>query len=165
MDAADLVILADELQADPEGVGYAAYTGVRGAAAYQALEVLLNTPPATAAPASCRRVPFQSLSEWAADEEVYSALLTYIRGNPGTPGADKAQAIYEQLGAPGGRSIAPVTAASLISTMTGAGVITAQQATAATALLQPLSRAEHLFGEGVEVAEIDVAAALWGDGR
>lgn len=157
----DYAILANEINTDPLGLGYAGQSD-------GGIAELLNTPNASYS-VSASLVPLSLLGIWAAKNDVRKKIEAAANDST-SPVQSICQTIRDLLQ---GLNGPPFDASNpdnqaMLSALAAAGVLvddasppnSLASSLLALATKSPASRAEVLFGEGVIVSHIDVAIAL-----
>ena len=150
--------LKQELQADPKGLGYGQYVTV---ADYTSVARLLNGGnPAFSKVAPV--VPINSVLIWAAGGPMVT--LTDYGDNTANPPALRSicLAAVKMFGVSTYLDLSDHNITTMLQTLVSAGILSAADQSNLLALqnVSPASRAEVLFGVGVEVLPFDVQQAL-----
>lgn len=150
----NLTQLKAELQADPAGRGYMAHVPH----APGALADLLNAP--TASMAKPRMITARGImASYGLGPSAGAAFLDKMEALAANVPAIKWALKFLQTEA--GIDIGEPATQLMLTSLIGVGGITADEVNGVKAMaLQPASRAEVLFGVGVQITEADVRAAL-----
>lgn len=150
----NLTQLKAELQADPAGRGYMAHVPH----APGALADLLNAP--TASMAKPRMITARGImASYGLGPSAGAAFLDKLEVlSSGVPAIKWAMKFLQ---AESGIDVGEPATQLMLTSLIGIGGITADEVNGVKAMaLQPASRAEVLFGVGVQIGEADVRAAL-----
>ena len=150
----NLAQLKTELQADPAGRGYVAHVPH----APGMLADLLNTPSTTLA--KTRMVTARGImASYGLGPAAGAAFLDKLEVLASSVPAIKWAMKFLQTEA--GIDVGEPATQAMLTSLVGVGGITADEVNGVKAMaLQPASRAEVLFGAGVQITEADVRAAL-----
>ena len=150
----NLTQLKAELQADPAGRGYAAHVPH----APGALADMLNAP--TASMAKPRMITARGImASYGLGPAAGAAILDKMESLSASVPAIKWAMKFLQAEA--GIDVGEPATQLMLTSLIGVGGITADEVNGVKAMaLQPASRAEVLFGVGVQITEADVRAAL-----
>ena len=150
----NLTQLKAELQADPAGRGYAAHVPH----APGALADMLNAP--TASMAKPRMITARGImASYGLGPAAGAAFLDKMESLSASVPAIKWAIKFLQAEA--GIDVGEPATQLMLTSLIGVGGITADEVNGVKAMaLQPASRAEVLFGVGVQITEADVRAAL-----
>ena len=150
----NLTQLKAELQADPAGRGYAAHVPH----APGALADMLNAP--TASMAKPRMITARGImASYGLGPAAGAAFLDKMESLSASVPAIKWAMKFLQAEA--GIDVGEPATQLMLTSLIGVGGITADEVNGVKAMaLQPASRAEVLFGVGVQITEADVRAAL-----